>query len=219
MHVGLAGEAVVSDQGDLNSSSPLEAAVSAAAEVPPEAKADLVATIVQQLAPTQQQQAAAATARALPPQAKADLVATIVQQLDSDQQEEAVTAAVAALPTEAMPGMVATIVQALDTPQQRAAAEIVMDALPADQDRVTTEAGERVPAESLEPAAIVRLIVKVLGADIRQLHEIAIRRGMTVTDALRQCITAQSWIDQQKHSNSSFIVEDSRGNRRRVVFP
>jgi hypothetical protein len=197
IHVGSAGEAVVSDQEDSSfSSSPLSE--------------------VQKVT-----EAATAAAAAVPNEATPDLIATVVQQLDTSQQKlEAVAAAVDALPREAKPELVATIVQTLDSlQQQRAAAEAVMSVLPTEQNLITNENGEKVPAENLAPAELVQFIVKVFGADIRQLHQIAVRRGMTVTDALRQCITAQNWIDQQKHSHSSFIVEDSHGNRRRVVFP
>ena len=72
--------------------------------------------------------------------------------------------------------------------------------------------------DDLHPSDVVRLSAKLFGSEAKALRQIAKRRKMTVTDALRQCIATQRWIDDQAEHHAVFILE-RRGQRSRVVFP
>ena len=101
--------------------------------LPDEAKQGLAATVVQGLAPEQQQAAAQGVMDALPDEAKQGLAATVVQALPAAQQQAAAQGLIGALPDEAKQGLAATVVQGLAPEQQQAAARGVLDALPSDQ--------------------------------------------------------------------------------------
>jgi hypothetical protein len=88
-----------------------------------------------------------------------------------------------------------------------------------DEDFVSPEKSpdERVPMEKLQATDRVQLSVEIFGDETQQLRAIAKRREITVTDALRQCIATQRWIDEQATPDAAFILERGR-ERFRVVF-
>jgi hypothetical protein len=92
----------------------------------------------------------------------------------------------------------------------------------ADQNTVYPEPGDAIERprdlSELEDAEIVEVSLKVFGSEIKVLRQIADRRSISVTDALRQSILTQNWFDKEVGQGWAVVLEKASEKRRRVVF-
>lgn len=91
-----------------------------------------------------------------------------------------------------------------------------------DPNIVYPEPGDRIehhrPISELEDTEIVALSSKIFGAEVKSLRQVADRRDISVTDALRQSIITQNWLDKETSRGWTMILEKPKKRRRRVVF-
>lgn len=73
-------------------------------------------------------------------------------------------------------------------------------------------------ASGLNAGAIVKVSINLPKLELDELRELAERRQITVTAALREAIAAKVFLDEARASGSSILVRDNDGTLREVVF-
>jgi predicted DNA-binding protein len=65
---------------------------------------------------------------------------------------------------------------------------------------------------------VVKMSVNLPASTVKVLKELAGRRGVTMTDVLRQAISTEKFIDDVHEGEGKVLVEDNKGRIRQLVF-
>jgi hypothetical protein len=71
---------------------------------------------------------------------------------------------------------------------------------------------------SYEPMEVVKASFNIPKDELQALKELATRRGIPVTQALRQAIASELFLQQQVDDGSKLIVESDDGSQMQLVF-
>ncbi len=66
--------------------------------------------------------------------------------------------------------------------------------------------------------SIVKTSVNLSTSVLRALRRLATRRGVTMTEALRQAIGTEVFLDDTQQAGGKVLVEDKRGRVRQLIF-
>ena len=75
-----------------------------------------------------------------------------------------------------------------------------------------------IPPPSPPPSSLVQLAVNVWRNLYDQLHKVALRRGITDTEAIQQALVVYMFVDETLENGEKFFIEDRQGRRRQVFF-
>jgi hypothetical protein len=68
------------------------------------------------------------------------------------------------------------------------------------------------------PSLLIQLTVNVIRNLYDKLHKVAVRRGITDTEAIQQALAVYTFIDEILEKGEKFFIEDHQGRLRQVFF-
>ena len=71
---------------------------------------------------------------------------------------------------------------------------------------------------SYEPIEVVKASFNIPKDELQDLKDLAARRGIPVTQALRQAIASELFLQQQADDGKKLIVESDSGSKMQLVF-
>ena len=68
------------------------------------------------------------------------------------------------------------------------------------------------------PSSLVKLTVNVIRNLYDKLQKVALRRGITETEAIQQALAVYTFIDETIENGEKFLIADRQGQLRQVFF-
>jgi predicted DNA-binding protein len=65
---------------------------------------------------------------------------------------------------------------------------------------------------------VIKMSVNLPAAAVKVLKKLAKKRGLTMTDVLRQAIGTEKFIEDVNEAEGKVLVEDKQGHVRQLVF-